>query len=366
MRFLPAFIAVLILAGSIGTATAQSRTETSNRAIVDQRPLSARVLGGGDAEAGKYPSLVALVTPGFIPLEQRLFCGGTVVAERWILTAAHCVHDPFNGLVPPGFVRIVAGINDLALETPEQEHRALQIIVHPEYDGTLGLPPNDIALIELETAVAAPITTLFTGESEDYAGTAGFIAGWGAIEYSDPDNPVYPTKLQDASVPLVSLELCNAPESYNGVIAFSHVCAGYAEGEVDACAGDSGGPLYINVNGVRVQVGITSFGIGCGQPLFYGIYTDVSHFIPWLGEYIDVPFQSPDLVAERVRQENSLLSGGGSDNGSGSQGAGTFSIQGLWLLLFAVYVRQLSSRQDMNSERILSKLVCRISRPFTR
>ncbi|MFK7996430.1 MAG: serine protease [Granulosicoccus sp.] len=310
----------------MNAALAQSRTTDSPSAIVNERPIGARVLGGADAEPGEYPSMVALVRQDARPLEQRLFCGGTIVADRWILTAAHCVLDVFNRPLSTGRIRVVAGINDLALETPDTEHSVIQIVIHPGYDDTLVLPPNDIALLELETPVAAPSVTLFTGETNDYTDSFGIIAGWGATGITDTNTFILPTVLQDAAVPLITNALCNAPESYNGLIVDRHLCAGFADGQVDTCAGDSGGPLFIQADGVRVQAGITSLGTGCGQPFFYGIYTNVSHFIPWLSSYIEVPYQSPELIASRQARKNRGLFGG----------VGGIT---MLLLLFAVYFR---------------------------
>lgn len=342
MRTLLAHIAVLICASCASLAMAQPVTDqpatnNSTNAIVNERPLSARILGGDDAQPGEYPSAVALVSPGFLPLDQRLFCGGTVVAERWILTVAHCVYDAFGEPMQADRILVVAGITDLALDTPEQEHAVVQIVIHPEYDNTLNLPPNDIALLELETPVSAPSATLFSGETNDYTGALGFIAGWGAIEYSDPNNAEYPTMLQDAVVPLITNELCNAPESYDGLISNRHLCAGYADGKVDACAGDSGGPLFIKVDGVQVQAGITSFGIGCGLPLFYGIYTNVSYFIPWLADYIPVPYQSPELAMSRDNQGlYSPYVDASNDEKSFKKSSGSLS---LWFFLAAIFPR---------------------------
>ena len=352
MRLTLSFIAVIACCAQMSSALAQSGLENTPAsvsppvtivdidipsiiadneavAIVDNRPLMARILGGGDASPGEYPSMVALVNPGFAPLDRRLFCGATVVAERWVMSAAHCVFDAFGQLLDPQFVRAVAGINDLRLETPDTEHRIMRIIVHPDYDRTLELPPNDIALLELESAIAAPSVTLFTGETEDHTGELGFIAGWGATEYDDPVNAVFPTALQDAAVPLVANDVCNAPQSYDGLIEDEHLCAGFVDGQVDACVGDSGGPLFISVNGEQLQAGITSFGIGCGLPLFYGIYTNVSHFIPFLSQYFEVPFQSPELVAERELPDDIVvvdndfdIEGTGDSGGTGVIGGG--------------------------------------------
>jgi secreted trypsin-like serine protease len=194
---------------------------------------------------------------------------------------------------------VVGGITNLQTQAGAVETEIASIIIHPEYDPFQELPPNDIALLELQTPLNVSAATLFAGESEAHAGELAWVAGWGATSYERDIPGNYPAALQDAAVPLVFNSECNSPQSYDGLITPTHLCAGFVDGEVDACAGDSGGPLFVIENDVPQQIGITSFGNGCGLPLFYGIYTNVSHFIPWLANYIEVPYQSPELVASR-------------------------------------------------------------------
>lgn len=306
------------------TLSNQSRNTGSLNAIINERSITSRVLGGGDAEDGEWPSMVVLARPGTSPLSGRLFCGGTLVAERWVMTAAHCAYNSFGALLTPSRIRVVAGVTDLVNDVPEEETVVVNVFVHEDFDfDSAVVPPNDIALLELATATVATPSELFAEESEDFAGTIGFVVGWGAVQYIDPANAVYPAKLQDASVPLVSLNTCNQPVSYGGQLTASQLCAGFAEGGVDACSGDSGGPLFIMRDGVPVQVGITSYGDGCAKPLLYGIYTNISHFIPWLSSYIDVPEQSAELISQR----QAALNGGDKETDSGA-----FS----WMLAMAI------------------------------
>lgn len=298
-RTLPAQgLALVALSGLLCPAQSVADTSSST-SIIDERSIESRILGGGDAEPGEWPSQVALVQAGEQALPFRLFCGGTVVSSRWVLTAAHCLHDHSNQIVDPSSLRVVGGITNLSADAVSEELEIAAIVIHPDYDPTRELPPHDIALLELQSPIDSPAVNLFVGETAEHNETLGYIVGWGATSYQNSVPSSYPSRLQDAAVPLVSNAQCNSPQSYDGLIMPSHFCAGYVDGEVDACAGDSGGPLYLIQDGEAYQAGITSFGTGCGLPFFYGIYTDISHYIPWLSNYIEVPYQSPELVASR-------------------------------------------------------------------
>lgn len=309
------FIAMLLMPGT-GAHAADSIISDAEQAvgeeyaIINDLDITRRVLGGDDAEIGDWPSMAAIATDGFFPFKDRFFCGGTLVAERYVLTAAHCLFDVYGQLEEISRLRVVVGIHDLLNDADFDEISVTNMIIHPDYDNALESPPNDIALLELSTEVDAPVSQLFVADSEDYVDTLGFILGWGATRYNGDSAGGYPTVLQEARVPLVSLETCNSPISYDGIVEVTQLCAGFSTGAVDTCAGDSGGPLYIFNNGQPVQVGITSFGNGCAQPEFYGIYTNISHFIPWLGNYIDVPEQSAELVASRQASAGKQSGGG--------------------------------------------------------
>ena len=165
-------------------------------------------------------------------------------------------------------------------------------------------------MLELQSPVAAPPVALFDGDTEALNETFGHIAGWGATGIDENSgNAIFPNLLQDASVPFVPLERCNSNESYQGLITDSQVCAGYIEGGIDACVGDSGGPLFLIQDEQHVQVGITSFGNGCGLPNFYGVYTDVASYLSWIKAYVD---------GTNTSQATILASG----NGANSTGAG--------------------------------------------
>lgn len=304
-------------------------------AIINDLNISGKVLGGSDADPGAWPSVVTLVRAGPFTLQSSLFCGGTVVAERWVMTAAHCLYDTYGRVEEPSTIRVVTGVYDLVDDAAAEEVVVTNIIIHPDYDNSMELPPDDIALLELATAVDAPANDLFAADSSDYTGQYGTIVGWGAMHYDSITYQAsdFPTTLQQAQVPLVSREQCNALNSYQDMIGPRQLCAGYPEGGVDTCAGDSGGPLYIVQDGRPVQIGITSFGNGCGLENYYGIYTNVSRFIPWLSNYLSVPEQSSDLLTAWELENSDVKSANGSHSNSGLFGGGSSAL----LLLFLAF-----------------------------
>ena len=255
--------------------------------IIASQSTQARVIGGTQAAVGKWPSLVAVVMPGDQALQLRQFCGGSIVADRWVLTAAHCMFNQDGSATTPDQVRIVAGINDLD-DATAVETVVTNVYVHPQYENNI-FPINDIALLELATSVAEPENALLNGDPETLVGRNAYIAGWGAITL---DGPVtadwFPNLLQEASMPIVSREQCNLPQSYDGNIIDTQLCAGFREGGVDSCQGDSGGPIYILEGTEQVQIGVTSFGAGCALPNLYGVYTSVDAFRSWIDDYINV------------------------------------------------------------------------------
>ena len=281
-------LAIGIMASGTHASEKASNISVGADAIYNPSTIQSRVFGGGDAEIDAWPSMAGIVVSGDFPLEDRFFCGGSVIADRWILTAAHCMFNPLGSEIEPVEIRVVVGINDL-LDVTADERIVSNIFVHPQYNTGGGTLQNDIALLELANAVSVPVSTMFAGDTESLSDSLAHIAGWGATGVSQTNgSEIYPNLLQDASVPIVPLARCNSAESYQGGVLDTQVCAGYEEGGIDSCVGDSGGPLFVIENGVQVQVGITSFGNGCGLPNFYGVYTNVSAFRTWIGSYVEV------------------------------------------------------------------------------
>ena len=348
-------------------------------AVIGGTPVgSTDVLDGDLPVPVEWPSVVALVGPGEGLAIERQFCGATVIAPRWVLTAAHCLYGPRLPLGPVD-VRVVAGATDLGTG-PVDEHEVTNLFVHPGYDHGSAEARDDVALIELAHPLDAPAVSLFGGDVEALGAARGIVVGWGATFFVDPWRALYPDVLHHAVVPLVSRDTCNAPLSYDGLIGDGQLCAGFPEGGVDSCIGDSGGPLFVDTGGRVEQVGVVSYGRDCAQPLFYGIYSSVPAYRSWVGQYVELAPPSGEAFGasdgggdgggegEGRAADESDRSGEGEANGLGasdvaSGGGGAGATGAAWSLALSLVV---ASRRYRNSERILSKLVWRMSRPLTR
>jgi secreted trypsin-like serine protease len=276
--------------------------------IVD---LNTRIIGGNKSADGEWPSVVALVrSQSGISLFQRQFCAGTAIAPRWVLTAAHCMFD--ITVAParqnePATLRVVAGVTDLTTSEPFTETVVVNVFVHPDYDPSSSSSPNDIALLELATDVQVPGIALSGGEVAELVNVLAHIVGWGSIS-ADTENPDFLPEQRDAAVPIVDHDVCNASEAYSGILVDSQMCAGFPSGGVDTCAGDSGGPLIVEFQSGRAQVGLVSFGAGCAQPGAAGIYTDIAKFDDWIKSFVDIDISSRGVVKKRESGSGAGLS----------------------------------------------------------
>jgi hypothetical protein len=236
------------------------------------------IVGGNDADPGDYPWQASIQYPkGFHS------CGGSLIDSEWILTAAHCVTD-----TDPGSYQVVLGEhNQNVNEGTEQTFTVVSVISHPNYNSNTS--DNDMALLKLGSPaniISGQVETVALNTEEEIPnGTPSTVTGWG--DTSEGGSPA--SILQEVSVPVVSNQVCN--EAYGGDITLNMLCAGYQEGGKDACQGDSGGPL-VSSDGSNgwVQTGVVSWGNGCAQPDFYGVYARVSKYISWVEEHTgDLP-----------------------------------------------------------------------------
>jgi len=231
--------------------------------------MSAKVVGGTNAKPGSNPFQVALVWKAISDDRQAQFCGGTLVKKQYVVTAAHCSDPLFLPGISPSVVQVL--VDARRLDGSGTRKNVQKITIHPDWNPFTF--DSDVAVWKLTSEVnGVPLAGL---ASEDPAvGTRLLATGWGDTESS----PAFPVQLQEVKLPLVSRKNCNDANSYNGNITSRMICAGFNAGGKDTCQGDSGGPLTRKKNNdFKVLTGITSFGDGCADPNFFGVYTRVSH-----------------------------------------------------------------------------------------
>jgi secreted trypsin-like serine protease len=225
---------------------------------------SVRVVGGQPAADGRFPFMVSLQKPGASGASAH-FCGGSLIDREWVLTAGHCVRGQTAGQF-----RIVVGATRLS--AGDGEVRApVEIRVHPGYDGN-ATHGADVALVRLSTPVddIAPLEPVRPAERAKWeAGERATVVGWGVTSEA---GTVASDQLLAASLPIQPDAVMTAPDGYGDrFLPSDMIGAGPVEGGSDACFGDSGGPLVIGRGATLRQIGIVSFGRGCGrQP---GVYS---------------------------------------------------------------------------------------------
>ncbi|XP_062317559.1 trypsin-like [Osmerus eperlanus] len=235
-----------------------------------QNLVQGRVVGGYSPAPHSLRYMVSLQSS-----QGQHFCGGSLVHKYWVLTAAHCD-------IGPEHMMVVAADHTLgSYQGVEQYSKPHTLIPHPLYNRSTN--NADIMLIKLRVPMVlnsfVSLAPLPRQDSGVAAGRVCRVSGWG---YTSPEGGHTPPTLRTVKLPIVSTATCNGSESFNGSITANMICAGSNSGGRDACKGDSGGPLVCEG---RVY-GVVSWGNGCGDARFPGVYTAVSKFRHWIDRTI--------------------------------------------------------------------------------
>ncbi|KAL2746313.1 trypsin-2-like [Vespula maculifrons] len=231
--------------------------------------ITGRIVNGTKAVITQFPHQVSLRRTW----SGSHFCGGSVISEKFVLTAAHCINKV---PIKPWTILVVGGELQLDRTTKTGQRRGVQeILLHQKFDHKTY--ENDIALLQLKipfefTPQLKPIP-LPTDQVPP--GTICQVSGWG---YPEENIPSVSNDLMYVDLPILSMEDCR-----NLLVEVTNLppgmyCAGYIEGLRDACQGDSGGGMVCN----GVIMGIVSAGEGCARPKLPGIYTDVLYYKHWI------------------------------------------------------------------------------------
>jgi len=291
--------------------TRESRNEAASE-------RAARIVGGFKVES-PIPWQVSVqeeITPGIY----SHVCGGVLISEHHLLTAAHCIRTNSK-------YRVVLGKHKLMSSSSHEQTfdiRQSDIVAHRRF-GEIAEYANDIAILKIERAngegaklneVVHPICLPESADWEMMLRVSPFseciVSGFGSINGSELNT--LSNTLRAAAVPIHDQNTCdklynheylnskgdygflesnrlrsikftkNSQRSFGGGVKFVNdmLCAGPMSGSKDHCFGDSGGPLACKHEGRYYLIGIVSWGINCGEPKMPGLYTRVSHYLPWI------------------------------------------------------------------------------------
>ncbi|HKN93052.1 MAG TPA: serine protease [Thermoleophilaceae bacterium] len=276
-------------------------------APVARAGISPKIVHGADASATDFPFQALLYTAGGTPVSTDptdgadRICGGVIIDETHVITAAHCVYDVFraNQASSPGDYSVAVGTADLTDNTNTQVSSVSALSFDPRYDPNTNV--HDVAVLTLSdpltpSPTVEPIDILDAGTFDLLPdGTTFTVSGWGDMTPEPADGsgtPTFSNTLQAVDIPLVNNDTCVNEYAAQGVTVDPTLlfCAG--DGTIpdtipDSCQGDSGGPVVYDTdspNKAYKLVGLVDSGIGCAQQGFPGIYTriaedDVKNFL---------------------------------------------------------------------------------------
>ncbi|KAK9309603.1 hypothetical protein QLX08_000821 [Tetragonisca angustula] len=234
------------------------------------RKNPSRIVGGTNAGVHEFPMMC-----GIVDATQRIvFCGATIISDRYVLTAAHCI-------INRDLQNLGALVGDYDLETGTDTnatvlHRVIQSIIHPRYNQRDN--ENDVGILKTEKYITfnnqvGPVCLPFQHSPDTFGGNYVELLGWGTTDFGGPPSDI----LQKVTLSVLTNQQCS--KTYPNITR-NQICT-YAEGK-DSCQMDSGGPVLWQDPTTRrlVLIGIISMGRGCGVTA--GLNTRVGAYIDWI------------------------------------------------------------------------------------
>ncbi|GBG83020.1 hypothetical protein CBR_g36639 [Chara braunii] len=260
-------------------------------ARMDQQTKDERIVGGAKTNRTAFPYIVLL---SILKDNDEFFCGGTLIDRQYVVTAAHCVLNSSVLVVPARSITVYAGST---LQKQGTKVGVNRVWSHPSFN----FYANDVALLQLRSALRITPTVMPIKLAYDDTplkdGSDLSISGWGSLSAGAGS---VAANLQGATVNYLpnGCGRYKKPD-YSEYVPSVMICAGCNAGRVDTCQGDSGGPLTtLSVsNGCPILAGLTSFGEGCADAGFPGVYTRLSSQVSWLEKQAGRVFRSQYAMA---------------------------------------------------------------------
>ncbi|QSQ21112.1 DUF1986 domain-containing protein [Pyxidicoccus parkwayensis] len=269
-------------------------SEPEDVSVEPTASVESDIIGGNAADVGEYPWQAQLSIPGY-----SHWCGGSLIDNDWVLTAAHCVDG-----ISAGSFTVRLGLHQRSAPDSYVQTRGVRRVVrHPNFNGLL---ENDVALLEL----ASPVT--FTPRVQPIAlratdaavGATARVSGWGNTYPQSGASDV----LMETLLPVQDTATCNNAGTLPLTVRDSMVCAGFVNGTSGGCHGDSGGPLVVEsgrFSGGWEQIGVVSWGVG-GTCSSYTVFARVSRFVPWIRGYTGTVTVFGDVNADGCVNDTDL------------------------------------------------------------